>query len=64
MAAECTQKKKSFRGSQILVLTVVDPEDNKDVGIISIKVVDAPDRTPPGFRFFIIRLPEIYSMLD
>ena len=52
-----SEKKKSFRGSQILVLTVVDPEDNKDVGIISIKVVDAPDRTPPGFRFFIIPNP-------
>ena len=52
-----SEEKKSFRGSQILVLTVVDPEENKDVGIISIKVVDAPDRTPPGFRFFMIPNP-------
>ena len=52
-----SEEKKSFRGSQILVLTVLDPEENKDVGIISIKVVDAPDRTPPGFRFFMIPNP-------
>ena len=52
-----SEAKKSFRGSQILVLTVVDPENNKGVGVISIKVVDAPDRTPPGFRFFMIPNP-------